>query len=59
LTEKINFDELFSVPKEFWLQECEQIRNYFTEQVSSDMPDEVWNQLKQLEQRLNAVSSKK
>jgi phosphoenolpyruvate carboxykinase (GTP) len=59
LTEKFNFDELFSVPKEFWLQECEQIRNYFTEQVSSDMPDEVWNQLKQLEQRLNAVSSKK
>jgi phosphoenolpyruvate carboxykinase (GTP) len=59
LTEKINFDELFSVPKEFWLQECDQIKNYFTEQVGSDMPDEIWNQLQQLHQRLNAFSSQK
>jgi len=59
LTEKINFEELFSVPKEFWLEECDRIRNYFTEQVSSDMPDEIWNQLKQLQQRLNGVSSQK
>jgi phosphoenolpyruvate carboxykinase (GTP) len=57
LTEKINFEELFSVPKEFWLEECDSIRNYFTEQVGSDMPGEVLNQLKQLQQRLNGVSS--
>ncbi|CAG2168880.1 unnamed protein product [Oppiella nova] len=49
---KVDFEELFSVPKDFWLEECDRIRNYFTEQVNNDMPDEVWNQLKQLQQRL-------
>jgi phosphoenolpyruvate carboxykinase (GTP) len=59
LTEKINFEELFSVPKEFWLEECDIIRHYFTEQVGSDMPDEIWNQLEQEFKRLNGVSSQK
>ncbi|CAG2105473.1 unnamed protein product [Medioppia subpectinata] len=52
MNENVDFDELFSVPKDFWLEECDRIRNYFTEQVNNDLPDEVWNQLKQLQQRL-------
>jgi phosphoenolpyruvate carboxykinase (GTP) len=54
LTEKINSEELFSVPKEFWLQECDQIRKYFKEQLDDDMPEEILNQLNQLQQRLIA-----
>jgi len=59
LKEKINFEELFSVPKDFWLEECDEIKTYFTEQVPNDLPDEIWDQLKLMQQRLSGVSSAK
>jgi len=58
LNEKINTEELFSVPKNFWLQEAQDIRKFFEEQLSDDLPLKLHNQLKELEQRVqNAPES--
>ncbi len=59
LTENIDFEELFSVPREFWLDECERIKSYFGDQVGDDLPQEIWNQLNSLKERLLAESSVK
>ncbi|GBP54409.1 Phosphoenolpyruvate carboxykinase [Eumeta japonica] len=44
----INMKELFSTPKEFWLQEADAIEKYFTEEVGEDLPNEMWDELNRL-----------
>lgn len=51
----IDMDELFRLPKEFWQNECKEIRKYFDEQVPQDLPAEVANELNTLEERVNAL----
>lgn len=52
LKEKVNMNELFHIPKDFWLQEVKEIRKYFDEQVNSDLPKEVAAELQKLEERI-------
>ena len=44
--------ELLSTPTSFWREEVEEMRNYFKQQVSDSLPEEMWNQLTQLERRV-------
>ncbi|CAD7088748.1 unnamed protein product [Hermetia illucens] len=55
LKEHIDMDELFSLPKDFWQTEVEQIRTYFRDQVGSDLPKEVENELEKLKERVDAM----
>ncbi|CAG9834368.1 unnamed protein product [Diabrotica balteata] len=55
IKENINFDELFSLPKDFWKQEVQDIEKYFDEQVSQDLPKEIANQLKELKNRVSQM----
>ncbi|KAA0186670.1 hypothetical protein HAZT_HAZT011993 [Hyalella azteca] len=55
LKEKVDMDELFSLPKEFWLQEVKQISKYFTEQVGEDLPNEIWEELEKLQARVQRM----
>ncbi|KAK8726495.1 hypothetical protein OTU49_010279 [Cherax quadricarinatus] len=55
LKEDVDMDELFSVPKEFWEQEVRDIARYFDEQVGADLPNDVWEQLKKLEKRVEKI----
>ena len=48
--------ELFSVPKEYWLEECKSLRTYYEEQLGDDLPEEIRNELNALEQRLQAAN---
>lgn len=52
LDAKVDLDELFSVPKEFWNIEANVIQKYFEEQLGSDTPKALLNQLQQLKNRL-------
>lgn len=52
LSESVDLEQLFSVPKDFWKEECDNIQKYFEEQVGEDLPNEIANQLKELRQRL-------
>ncbi|WP_159189751.1 phosphoenolpyruvate carboxykinase domain-containing protein, partial [Klebsiella pneumoniae] len=41
----IDLKSLFSIPKDFWLQEAEAIEKYFTEEVGADLPKEMMDEL--------------
>ncbi|XP_053119147.1 phosphoenolpyruvate carboxykinase [GTP], mitochondrial [Hemicordylus capensis] len=52
---KVNYQELFSLPKEFWEQEAREVRQYLTEQVNEDLPKEVTKELEALEARVKKM----
>ncbi|XP_028392701.1 phosphoenolpyruvate carboxykinase, cytosolic [GTP]-like isoform X2 [Dendronephthya gigantea] len=49
---EINMRELMSVPKDYWLKEVEAIRNYFHDQLSTDIPSAIVDELNNLEERV-------
>lgn len=56
LKEQVNIDEAFKLDKQFWLDECDQIRKYFNEQVGKDLPKQVSDQLDQLRERVERLN---
>ena len=54
LTEDVDMDELFHLPKEFWEQEVSEIRQYFKTQVPQDLPPAIEDELRQLEERVKS-----
>uniref|UniRef100_A0A023G086 Phosphoenolpyruvate carboxykinase [GTP] n=1 Tax=Amblyomma parvum TaxID=251391 RepID=A0A023G086_AMBPA len=55
LQEPVNMKELFGLSKDFWLQECREVRQYFDEQLGKELPGEIAQELDQLEQRVKAM----
>jgi len=55
MTCKIDMDALFSTPKDFWLEECKELRNYFISQVGDSMPKEIMQELDEMEARIKAM----
>ncbi|XP_014207920.1 phosphoenolpyruvate carboxykinase [GTP] [Copidosoma floridanum] len=49
LSEKIDLQELFSLPREFWQKEVTELREYFDSQVGQDMPEAILKELNKLE----------
>mgnify|MGYP002803971468 CR=1 FL=1 len=49
---KIEMKELMSVPKDYWLNEVEAIRKYLDDQLSSDVPSAIKQELDDLEERV-------
>lgn len=56
LKEAVNMEELFSLPKDFWMQEVKEIGKYYEDQVNSDLPKEMANQLSKLEERISKAT---
>ncbi|KAI1285393.1 Phosphoenolpyruvate carboxykinase, mitochondrial [Halotydeus destructor] len=54
----VNTKELFHLPEDFWLNECDEIHKYFDDQVGHDLPDEIARQLSNLKERFNQVNAK-
>lgn len=52
LDQQINMHELFDLPREFWLNECDEVEKYLHEQVNEDLPVEIAAQLYQLKDRV-------
>ena len=55
LKEKIDTKELFSIPKDFWLKEVDDMQTYFDNQVGTDLPAEIQKQLNDLKLRLEKL----
>uniref|UniRef100_A0A023FKA1 Phosphoenolpyruvate carboxykinase [GTP] n=1 Tax=Amblyomma cajennense TaxID=34607 RepID=A0A023FKA1_AMBCJ len=55
LQEPVNMKELFGLSKDFWLQECREVRQYFDDQLGKELPSEIAQELDQLEQRVKAM----
>ena len=47
--------KLRTTDKEFLLNEVKELKHFFEEQINDDLPKEMWDQLKQLEERANAM----
>lgn len=54
LEEPVDLEALFHLPRDFWENEVNAIYKYFDEQVNDDMPKEIMQQLKDLEQRVQS-----
>ncbi|CAG9864073.1 unnamed protein product [Phyllotreta striolata] len=52
MKEKVDLGELFSLPREFWLREVEEVGRYFDEQVGDDLPMEIREELEGLRRRV-------
>jgi phosphoenolpyruvate carboxykinase (GTP) len=51
--DKVNWDELFKLPKDFWLSEVAAIEKYFDDNIGSDLPVNLTVQLEQIKRRFN------
>ena len=51
LEESVDMKAIFDTPKEFWMEEIEELRDYFATQVGDSLPKEIINQLDALEKR--------
>ncbi|VDP23489.1 unnamed protein product [Heligmosomoides polygyrus] len=48
----INWDELMSVPKDYWLNDAKETRQFLEEQVGPDLPAEVRAEMDAQEERI-------
>lgn len=55
IKQPVDLNELFHLPKDFWMQETNEIHKYFTEQVGSDLPEEIAKQLSDLKSRIEKM----
>ena len=53
LEEEVDLEAIFSTPKQFWMEEVEELKTYFSQQVGKSLPEEIMHQLKQLETRFS------
>ncbi|XP_068700852.1 phosphoenolpyruvate carboxykinase [GTP], mitochondrial-like [Montipora foliosa] len=51
----IDMDKLLHIPKDYWLEECKRLREYYDEQLGDDLPQAVLDELNALEERLKAA----
>ena len=52
LKSELNLEELFSIDREFWLKEVEEIQTYYDNQVGADLPKQIEYQLIALKHRI-------
>jgi len=55
MNEAIDMKELFSIPKDFWLKECEDLQTYFSNQVGDDLPQQIQTELNELKKRVQQL----
>ncbi len=51
----LNWDELFSLPKDYWTEDIQETKQFLDDQVGVDLPAEVRRQLDEQEQRIIAM----
>lgn len=55
LDEPVDWEELFSLPKEFWQDEVTDLEKYFGEQFGNDLPNAISEELHKLKERVNQM----
>jgi len=51
----VDWNQLFSLPKDYWKEDIVETRKFFDEQVGSDLPRAIAEQLKMQESRISAM----
>lgn len=55
LISPVNEKELFSIPKQFWLKEVDEIKQYYDNQLPRDLPAEIAKELQELKRRVEQM----
>lgn len=55
LKSPVNEKELFSIPKQFWLKEVDEIKQYYDNQLPHDLPQEIAKELQELKGRVERM----
>ncbi len=55
LKEEVDWEQLFSLPKNFWEEECDELERYFSDQVGESLPTEITRQLQLLRNRVSSL----
>jgi len=53
----VDMEELLSLPKDYWLEDVRETRQFFQEQVGCDLPAAISDQVDALERRIKNMSS--
>jgi len=56
LDEPVNMEQLMSVPKEYWLEQLEDLKGYYEGQFGDDMPQGIWDEFNDFKKRLEESS---
>uniref|UniRef100_A0A183CLS8 Phosphoenolpyruvate carboxykinase [GTP] n=1 Tax=Globodera pallida TaxID=36090 RepID=A0A183CLS8_GLOPA len=52
---KIDWDELMSLPPDYWHEDAKEVRTFLEEQVGTDLPEAILNELNAQEKRIAAL----
>lgn len=52
MSANLDLEQLFSIPKEFWLKEVDDAQAYFDEQIGDDLPTDIQVELNSLRKRI-------
>ncbi len=55
LKESVDWNQLFSLPKDFWENEVDDLEKYFGDQFGHDLPNAIAEELHNLKQRVNEM----
>lgn len=55
MKESINWQELFSLPKDFWEEEVCDLEKYYEDQFGNDLPNAISEELHKLKQRITQM----
>lgn len=55
LSNPVNWDELFSLPKEYWKSDSKEIHGFFEQQIGADIPAELRKEMEAQEKRIESM----
>lgn len=51
---ELDMDQIMSVPKDYWLEQLDDLEKYYQGQFGKDLPQEIWDQFNALKDRLQS-----
>jgi len=52
---EVDMKELFSIPKDYWMEDIRETRRFFEEQVGEDLPPQIHSELAKQQQRIDSI----
>lgn len=47
----LDMEELLSVPKDYWMEQLEDLKKYYEDQLGEDLPKPIWDEFHSLKER--------
>ena len=53
--EHVNMDEIFSLPKDYWIEDIRETKQFLDDQLTTDLPPTLKHELDEQEKRIHAM----